>query len=85
LIENKVDLVSEERASNDTEIREFADKNNFIGVFRTSAKQGINVSEGMEFLIKHIIAKLEICKFNKADKKGILLKDGEGTKNKKCC
>jgi 50S ribosomal subunit-associated GTPase HflX len=90
LIENKVDLVSEESAQNDTEIKEFAEKNKFIGRFRTSAKNGINISESMEYLINHIINKLQACKLIKpggGEKKGIVLdrKNSDTQKKKKCC
>jgi 50S ribosomal subunit-associated GTPase HflX len=91
LVENKTDLVDEDKIKNDTEIRDFADKNKFIGNFRTSAKQGINISESMEFLIKHIIDKLDNCKFNKNEKdrkNNIVLEKREHTtktKKDKCC
>jgi GTPase SAR1 family protein len=84
LIENKIDLVSEEKATNDIEVLDFAKKNKFIGVYRTSAKQGINISESMGFLIHHIIKKLEANKYNKPDKKKITLGKSDIRKNK-CC
>lgn len=79
LIQNKIDLVSEEEAKNDVEIKEFSRKNKFIDMFRSSAKQGININESMEFIISNIIAKQEsLFKnsdtiVNENDKKSIVL------------
>ena len=58
LLETKSDLV-ENLEENDTQFREFCVKNNFINGFRTSSKLGLNIVESMDFLIKHIIEKLE--------------------------
>jgi translation elongation factor EF-4 len=90
LIQNKVDLVSEEIIKNDSEVKEFAETNKFIGMYRTSAKAGINVSESMECLIQHIINKLQACKLIKTggdNKKGIVLdgKKSDSQKKNKCC
>ena len=79
LIENKVDLVSEDVIKNDVDIREFVRKNKFIDVFRSSAKQGINVNESMEYIISQIIAKQETLNknneniVNEKDKRSIVL------------
>ena len=79
LIENKVDLVSEEVIRNENDIKEFVDKNKFVNFFRSSAKAGININESMEYIISHIIAKQEsICiakgsEVNDNDKKSIVL------------
>ena len=59
LVQNKVDLVSEEELGNEDEVRTFAQENNFVNFFRTSAKIGTNVDECMDFLIKTIIEKFE--------------------------
>jgi 50S ribosomal subunit-associated GTPase HflX len=58
LVENKVDLVDNPEGD-DPSLQEFAQKNEFCGCFRTSAKAGINISESMEFLIKTIIKRME--------------------------
>ena len=58
LVENKVDLLDETDIEN-AELQEFAQKNDFCGSFRTSAKTGINISESMEYLIKAIIKRME--------------------------
>ncbi len=90
LIENKCDLVTEDKIKDDYEVRDFSEKNKFIGVYRTSAKMGINISESMEFLIKTIIERMESNsnKFLEKDKKSIVLENK--THNKKrggdnCC
>jgi len=59
LIENKVDLVSEEYVKNVSEIKEFTEKNKFIGFYRSSAKAGVNINESMEFLIKTIVDRMK--------------------------
>ena len=58
LVENKVDLL-DDPSSNEAELQEFARNNEFCGSFRTSAKEGTNISESMEFLIKTIIKRME--------------------------
>lgn len=43
------------RQVNDCELDEFCHANNFIGWFSTSAKSGLNVKKGMNFMISKII------------------------------
>ncbi len=87
LIQNKIDLVSEEEINNNSEIKDFTKKNKFIEVFRSSAKQGINVNEAMEFIISQIITRQESINknsdliVNERDKKSIVL-DTRKTNNK---
>ncbi len=60
LVENKIDLLSDDnREQDDPELIEFAEKNGFIGSFKTSAKAGININEAMEFLIRAIVTRME--------------------------
>ena len=59
LVENKVDLLDDPNAEHSTELDEFAQNNDFIGSFRTSAKTGFNINESMSFLIKKIIERME--------------------------
>ena len=60
LVENKIDLLSDyDREQDDPQLIEFAEKNGFIGAFRSSAKAGINISEAMEFLIRNIVSRME--------------------------
>ena len=61
LVRNKIDLLEGEDTKDDAEVKEFADKNKFINVFKTSAKMGIGIEECMEFLINTIIERLEKC------------------------
>ena len=58
LVRNKTDLLEGE-TTDDAEVKEFADKNKFINVFKTSAKMGNGIEECMEFLITTIIDRLE--------------------------
>lgn len=61
LVQNKIDLVEEDVVKDDEEIKKFAEENKFVNFFRTSAKMGIGIDECMEFLITHIIDKIEKC------------------------
>ena len=58
LVENKVDLLENEELE-DQSLKEFAQKGEFCGCFRTSAKTGVNVAEAMEYLIKTIVKRME--------------------------
>ncbi|MCQ2817043.1 MAG: hypothetical protein MJ252_07240 [archaeon] len=59
MVENKVDLLPAEEQDNISALKEFADKNEFAGCFRASAKTGKNINESMVFLIQAIIDRLE--------------------------
>jgi small GTP-binding protein len=61
LVQNKIDLVEEDIVKNEEEIKKFAEDNKFINYFRTSAKMGIGIDECMEFLVTHILDKIEKC------------------------
>ena len=61
LVQNKIDLVEEDIVKNEEEIKKFAEDNKFINYFRTSAKMGVGIDECMEFLITHILDKIEKC------------------------
>lgn len=90
LLENKVDLIENPLETED-HLQEFAKKNNFIGAFRTSAKTGYNISESMEFLLIHIINKLEQAKHvvneNIREKSIVIEKTNQVNKgrDKSCC
>ena len=58
LLENKVDLLENEK-KDDPELIEFVTKNKFDGVFRTSAKTGLNIDESIKFLILNIFKRYE--------------------------
>ena len=58
MLENKVDLL-ENKNIDDPELIDFASKNKFDGVFRTSAKTGLNIDESIKFLILNIIKRIE--------------------------
>ena len=59
LVQNKIDLVSEEELGNDEEVRKFGEENGYINFFRTSAKTGLGVDECMDYLIKTIVDRLD--------------------------
>jgi len=59
IVENKVDLMSENEIENMDALQQFSKENDFNGCFKTSAKTGLNISESMEFLIIEIIKRLE--------------------------
>ena len=61
LVQNKIDLVEEDVVKDEEEIKKFAEENKFINYFRTSAKMGVGIDECMEFLISHILDKIEKC------------------------
>ena len=58
LVENKSDLLDQNEVGNVVSLKGFANTNNYIGSFRTSAKTGYNINESMEFLIEKIIERL---------------------------
>ena len=59
LVENKVDLLAEDEIGNDEHLKSFAEQNEFIGSFRSSAKTGMNINESMEFLIRNVVERME--------------------------
>ena len=59
LVENKVDLLAEDEVGNDEHLKSFAEQNEFIGSFRSSAKTGMNINESMEFLIRNVVDRME--------------------------
>ena len=70
LVGNKLDLIKEEDLFNEEqEFKDFASKNNFVGSFRSSAKQNINIAEAMEFLVKYVITKMDNINKDKIQKK----------------
>jgi len=70
LVGNKLDLIKEEDLFNEEEeFKSFAEKNNFVSCFRSSAKQNINITEAMEFLVKFAINKMENVNKDKIKKK----------------
>lgn len=59
LVENKIDLLSEEEQVDDTQLKEFAKENGFDEAFKCSVKQGINVKEAGDCLLRKIIQKMD--------------------------
>eukprot|EP01084_Bolivina_argentea_P136690 240728_1 len=63
LFVNKCDLVEDNfkmRQISDTELDEFCYENNFIGWFSVSAKSGMNIKKGVNFLLSKIIDNIQI-------------------------
>ena len=62
IMENKCDLLGEEKdyEKDIDALKLFSEENNFSGAFRTSALNGYNIENGMNFLIDEIIRKIEI-------------------------
>ena len=58
LIENKIDLLDDQNDGEES-LKKFAEKWNFCGYFRTSAKTGKNVNESMNCIIELIIKKMK--------------------------
>ena len=60
LIQNKIDLISDNDISeNNEDIDNFCKNNKFTSYFRTSCKDGRNVNESMDYLLSVIIDKIE--------------------------
>ena len=60
LIQNKIDLISDNDISeNNEDIDNFCKNNKFTNYFRTSCKDGRNVNESMDYLLSVIIDKIE--------------------------
>ena len=58
LVENKADLLNPNQLNDVVGLKGFANANNFIGSFRTSAKTGLNIDESMKFLIEHVLQRM---------------------------
>ena len=99
IMENKCDLLGNENdyEKGIDELKKFSDKNNFCGSFRTSALNGYNIDNSMNFLVEEIIRKIDIevknnnissnntiSKNKNEDDKKIKLTDRK-EKNNKCC
>ncbi|MCQ2821350.1 MAG: hypothetical protein MJ252_29160 [archaeon] len=69
LVENKCDLLEEAEQDNVAALKEFSDRNEFLGCFRVSAKTGKNIDASMEFLIHSIVERME--KIDKKDGKEV--------------
>ena len=58
LIQNKVDLLSQNEIDDMTQLKEFSKKNEFDAYFKASAKTGYNIKESMDKLIEIIIKRI---------------------------
>ena len=88
IMENKCDLLGDENDYNKgiEELKSFSDNNNFLGAFRTSALNGYNVENAINFLVDDIINKIENNKSNNPHNTSIKLNETkEEQKSKRCC
>ena len=88
IMENKCDLLGDENDYNKgiEELKSFSDNNNFLGAFRTSALNGYNVENAINFLVDDIINKIENNKSNNTHNTTIKLNETkEEQKSKRCC
>jgi len=88
IIENKCDLLGDENDYNKgiEELKSFSDNNNFLGAFRTSALNGYNVENAINFLVDDIINKIENNKSNNTPNTSIKLNETKEEQNsKRCC
>ena len=60
LIQNKIDLVSNDVINDDAYLNSFSNNNKFLKCFRTSVKKNIGVNEVMDYIIGHVVEKLNI-------------------------
>ena len=88
IMENKCDLLGDENDYDKgiEELKSFSDNNNFFGAFRTSALNGYNVENAINFLVDDIINKIENNKSNNTHNTSIKLNETkEEQKSKRCC
>ena len=60
LVQNKIDLVGEKDIIDDNHFQNFSSKNKFLKCFRTSVKKNIGVNQVMDYIIGHVIEKLNV-------------------------
>ncbi len=81
LIENKIDLVDDEKEKEENKkvLDEFAVKNGFFINYQTSVKKGVNINESMDEFLTYVIEKTEKLRVKKnpfddtEEKKSIIL------------
>lgn len=57
-------MLPTEQVNDLTNLKDFANKNNFLECFRTSAKTGYNIDESMKFLIENILERMNSINTN---------------------
>lgn len=89
LIENKCDLLSEEEKNNTIKLNEAVNEFGFIKGFKTSAKNDINITESMEFLLRHIIEAIQRegdkIKQSREERQSIKVGEQSQINDKQCC
>ena len=68
LVENKSDLLPEDKVNDLVSLKGFANANNFLASFRTSAKTGYNINESMTYLIENILQRMSAISPKEANK-----------------
>ena len=79
LVENQSDKLKEdsEYLKYESQLKKLGEENDFDGTFLVSARNGKNINESMEFLIKQIIKRKEIYEKKQNDNKIIEKKNNE--------
>ena len=67
LVECKADLIDDSNAENCPELEQLWTNKGFCGSFRTSAKNGLNINEVMNYLTKNIIQRMEAMQTKKGE------------------
>lgn len=90
LIQNKIDLLSEEDQLIELEnLNEFYAKNGFTFGYQTSVKFKLNINESMDEFLSYVIDKTETVYLNQETKQSIILSEKENKSKinvkKNCC
>ena len=90
IIENKCDLLGDENKylDNINGLRQFSSKLGCKNFFRTSAKNGYNVKEAIDYLINEIIKEIkenDIEYYKTKKRNTVRVKNQKARKNVKCC
>ena len=94
IMENKCDLLGKEEEDYNKDIdilKKFSEDNNFSAAFRTSALNGYNIENALNFLVDEIITKIKKEEESNTNREGnenkiepVKLTD-KNEKNKRCC
>ena len=81
LVENKSDLLDQNKVNNLADLKRFANDNGFVSCFRTSAKTGYNINESKSFLIENIIERMSKVSSKESTERKTLTLDPEKHEN----
>ena len=90
ILENKCDLLKDEKHYNDNiePLRKISDELDCINFFRTSALNGYNINESIDYLINECIKReeeIDTKKYNSFGIKKSKIKDKEQKRHEGCC